>query len=300
MFFLLLSSLFPSLGEGSCLRCWSDLLPLVQYDLEVLWGSRQPPLYLSTCLRVLLFKKNVPVNPQFLDRAHLEEEAAIFFSHLDVAIKEWRSDKIRLLNKIQIHGKGFLQGLQKAARELKDKVCSESCITGPSTEVANCINCKKYYLTCKDPVLCNEALLPRTIWIGSTIILILCVFVSTFGSVLYYFWWRPLQLAKDSVWWRPLQFWKDSVWWRPLQLGKDSVELNKPEPEPGLAPTQSPSPPPPPPPPPPLLPPPKTVSEQPLAPVPVKSMEVIIPVKELYFESPHLSGSLNEMTNKRE
>ncbi|XP_072469521.1 testis-expressed protein 51 isoform X5 [Notamacropus eugenii] len=264
MFFLLLSSLFPSLGEGSCLRCWSDLLPLVQYDLEVLWGSRQPPLYLSTCLRVLLFKKNVPVNPQFLDRAHLEEEAAIFFSHLDVAIKEWRS------------------------------------VTGPSTEVANCINCKKYYLTCKDPVLCNEALLPRTIWIGSTIILILCVFVSTFGSVLYYFWWRPLQLAKDSVWWRPLQFWKDSVWWRPLQLGKDSVELNKPEPEPGLAPTQSPSPPPPPPPPPPLLPPPKTVSEQPLAPVPVKSMEVIIPVKELYFESPHLSGSLNEMTNKRE
>ncbi|XP_074158266.1 testis-expressed protein 51 [Sminthopsis crassicaudata] len=121
MFLLLLSSLFPSLGEGSCLRCWPDLLPLVQYDLEILWGSHQPPLYLSTCLRMLLLKKNVPVNPHFSDRAHLEEETAVFFNHLHIAIKEWRSDKARLLNKIQIHGRIFLQGLQKAAQELKNK-----------------------------------------------------------------------------------------------------------------------------------------------------------------------------------
>ncbi|XP_074071056.1 testis-expressed protein 51 isoform X2 [Macrotis lagotis] len=232
MFFLLFISLFPSLGEGSCLRCWPDLLPLVQYDLEILWGSHQPPQYLSTCLRTILLKKNVPVNPHFLDRAHLEEEAAIFFNHLDTAIKEWRSDKIKLLNKIQIHGKGFLQGLQKAAWELKNKVlfpsssihrptappipphsssgsfptilsfptvCSQTCLPGLPKEIANCISCKKHYVTCKDHVLCQDVLLPQILWIGSSIIFILCVCVSTFGSGLYYFWWRPVQLGKGSV-----------------------------------------------------------------------------------------------------
>ncbi|XP_056649699.1 testis-expressed protein 51 isoform X2 [Monodelphis domestica] len=287
MLFLLLSPLFPSLGEGSCLRCWPDLIPLVQYDLEVLWGSHQPPLYLATCLRVLLFKKNVPVNPQFLDRAHLEEEAAIFFNNLDAAIKEWRSDKIKLLAKIQIHGKRFLQGLQKAAQELKDTVlfpqlchpqthphsssgsfpiillfpavCSPSCSSGPSTEVVDCISCEKYYMTCKDSVLCKDTFLPQTLWIGITIIFILCIFVSTFGAGLYYFWWRPQKLRKGSVGLN-----EPAPGSGPVPASTQTAPSPLP---PTLPPTPAPSPiPPPPPPPPPPLPPPPPPPLPPLPP----------------------------------
>ncbi|XP_036599314.1 arp2/3 complex-activating protein rickA-like [Trichosurus vulpecula] len=111
-------------------------------------------------------------------------------------------------------------------------------VPGPPTEVANCVSCKKFRVACKDPVLCKKTLLSQTLWIGIAIILILCVFVSTFGSGLYYFWWRP------------------------QKLGKGPVALNEPAPGPRLAPTQSPPPPPPlpspplPPPPPPPPPPP--------------------------------------------
>lgn len=50
MLLVLLGCLLPAAGAESCLRCWPELPPLLDYDLRVLWG-RGPPRELSRSLR---------------------------------------------------------------------------------------------------------------------------------------------------------------------------------------------------------------------------------------------------------
>ncbi|XP_023597118.1 testis-expressed protein 51 [Trichechus manatus latirostris] len=103
MLFFLLSCLLPAADGGSCFRCWPELPALVDYDLQVLWGTPGPPAELSQ------------------NRDHLEEEAAKFFNNIDLAIKKSRDDKLVLLDEIDTFRKIFSERLNKISEALKEK-----------------------------------------------------------------------------------------------------------------------------------------------------------------------------------
>ncbi|XP_049743890.1 testis-expressed protein 51 [Elephas maximus indicus] len=130
MLFFLLGCLLPTADGESCFRCWPELPALVDYDLQVLWGTPGPPAELSQ------------------NRDHLEEEAAKLFNNIDLAIKKSRDDKLVLLGEIDTFKKLFSERLNKISEALKEKDLR------PHMEVTNCINCKKHYLSCHDPTLC--------------------------------------------------------------------------------------------------------------------------------------------------
>ncbi|XP_045154216.1 testis-expressed protein 51 [Echinops telfairi] len=130
MLFLLLGCLLPATCGESCFRCWPELPALVDYDLQVLWGTPGPPAELSQ------------------NRDHLEEEAANFFNNLDLAIKRLRDDKQQLLEEIDNYKKQFSERLNMISEALKEKDLR------PHMEVTNCVNCKKHFLSCQDPTLC--------------------------------------------------------------------------------------------------------------------------------------------------
>ncbi|XP_042636469.1 testis-expressed protein 51 [Orycteropus afer afer] len=130
MLFLLLGCLLPAANGESCFRCWPELPALVDYDLQVLWGTPGPPAELSQ------------------NRDHLEEEAAKFFNNIDLAIKKLRDDKLLLLDEIDTFKKLFSERLNKISEALKEKDLR------PHMEVINCVNCKKHYLSCHDPTVC--------------------------------------------------------------------------------------------------------------------------------------------------
>ncbi|XP_046938227.1 testis-expressed protein 51 [Lynx rufus] len=130
MLLLLLGCLLPAANGKSCLLCWPGLPALIDYDLQILWGTPGPPTELSQ------------------NQNRMEEAAAKLFNHIDEAIKKFRDNKPSLLEEIHIQQKVFTEKLDEISEELKEKDLRST------LEVMNCANCKTHFLTCKDPTLC--------------------------------------------------------------------------------------------------------------------------------------------------
>ncbi|XP_023388451.1 testis-expressed protein 51 [Pteropus vampyrus] len=134
MLLLLLSYLLPAADTNgkNCLHCWPELPALIDYDLQILWGTPGPPSELSQ------------------NQDHLEEELAKLFNHIDQAIKTFRNDKPLLLEEVHIQKKLFSERLSELPEKLKNKDLPSSLV------VINCANCKTHILTCKDPTICPD------------------------------------------------------------------------------------------------------------------------------------------------
>ncbi|XP_074254783.1 testis-expressed protein 51 isoform X4 [Saimiri boliviensis] len=124
---LLIICLLPAIEGKNCLRCWPELSALIDYDLQILWGSPGPPTELSQSIHSLFLEDNNLLKPWYLDRDHLEEETAKFFTKVHQAIKQLRDDKTVLLEEIHMHKNLFSERLNKISDGLKEKACNESC-----------------------------------------------------------------------------------------------------------------------------------------------------------------------------
>ncbi|XP_074254786.1 testis-expressed protein 51 isoform X7 [Saimiri boliviensis] len=133
---LLIICLLPAIEGKNCLRCWPELSALIDYDLQILWGSPGPPTELSQ------------------NRDHLEEETAKFFTKVHQAIKQLRDDKTVLLEEIHMHKNLFSERLNKISDGLKEKACNESCDIESTVKVTSCADCKTRLLSCNDPAFC--------------------------------------------------------------------------------------------------------------------------------------------------
>ncbi|XP_046515804.1 testis-expressed protein 51 [Equus quagga] len=140
MLLLLLGCLLPAANGRSCFHCWPELPALIDYDLQILWGTPGPPAELSQ------------------NEDHLEEETAKLFDHVDQAIKKLRDDKPLLLEEIQVHKQLFCERLDEVSEELMEKD-----LLFPR-EVINCANCRTHFLTCKDPTLCPAVTRRTLVW----------------------------------------------------------------------------------------------------------------------------------------
>ncbi|XP_045415759.1 testis-expressed protein 51 [Lemur catta] len=127
---LLLICVLPATSGKNCLLCWPEISPLIDYDLQILWGSPGPPLELSR------------------NRDHLEEATAKLFTEVDQTIKTLRFDKSVLLEEIQTHKTLFAERLNDVSEGLKEKD------TSSTVEVTNCANCRTHFLSCGDPTFC--------------------------------------------------------------------------------------------------------------------------------------------------
>ncbi|XP_014637896.1 PREDICTED: uncharacterized protein LOC106800815 [Ceratotherium simum simum] len=121
MLLLLLSCLLPDADGKSCLLCWPELPALIDYDLQILWGTPGPPAELSQSLHSLFLEAHDFPEAWYLDQDHLEEETAKLFNHIDQAIKKLRDDKPLLLEEIRVHKQLFSERLNKISEELKEK-----------------------------------------------------------------------------------------------------------------------------------------------------------------------------------
>nr|XP_033716248.1 testis-expressed protein 51 [Tursiops truncatus] len=122
MLLLLLSCLLPTTNRKSCLHCWPELPALIDYDLQILWGTPGPPVELSHSLHSL-----------FLD------------SH--AFLESWYLDKPSLLEEVHVLKQQFSKHLEDLCEELKEKDIRST------LEVISCANCKTHFLTCQDPTL---------------------------------------------------------------------------------------------------------------------------------------------------
>ncbi|XP_053453897.1 testis-expressed protein 51 isoform X2 [Nycticebus coucang] len=127
---LLLICLLPATNGKNCLRCWPEISALVDYDLQILWGTPGPPVEVSQ------------------NRDHVDQEIAKFFTQVHRAIKKLQNDKPVLLEEIQIRKMFFIEKLNKISQGLKEKDIHFT------LEVTNCANCKTRPLSCWDPTLC--------------------------------------------------------------------------------------------------------------------------------------------------
>uniref|UniRef100_A0A8C6DB12 Testis expressed 51 n=1 Tax=Moschus moschiferus TaxID=68415 RepID=A0A8C6DB12_MOSMO len=130
MLLLLLSCLLPTTNGKNCLQCWQELPALIDYDLQILWGTPGPPAELSQ------------------SQDHLEEAAGTLFTHIDKAIKKLRDDKPSLLEEVRVLKQQFSKELEDVSEGLKDKDIRST------LEVISCTTCQKHFLTCQDPTLC--------------------------------------------------------------------------------------------------------------------------------------------------
>ncbi|XP_039076801.1 testis-expressed protein 51 isoform X3 [Hyaena hyaena] len=161
MLLLLLSCLLPAINGESCLVCWPELSALIDYDLQILWGTPGPPTELSQSLHTLFLKDRVFVKPWYLDKPSLLEE-------------------------IHIQKKVFTEKLDEISEELKEKACNKSCDLHSTLEVMNCANCKTHFLTCKDPALCPASTGNAFVWVVSLGIILFLASIA--GSGWYIFW----------------------------------------------------------------------------------------------------------------
>ncbi|XP_055117644.1 testis-expressed protein 51 isoform X11 [Symphalangus syndactylus] len=121
MLSLLIICLLPAMEGKNCLRCWPELSALIDYDLQILWGTPGPPTELSQSIHSLFLEDNNFLKPWYLDRDHLEEETAKFFTQVHRAIKTLRDDKTVLLEEIYMHKNLFTERLNKISDGLKEK-----------------------------------------------------------------------------------------------------------------------------------------------------------------------------------
>ncbi|XP_054405144.2 testis-expressed protein 51 isoform X17 [Pongo abelii] len=135
MLSLLIICLLPTIEGKNCLRCWPELSALIDYDLQILWGTPGPPTELSQSIHSLFLEDNNFLKPWYLDRDHLEEETAKFFTQVHQAIKTLRDDKTVLLEEIYMHKNLFTERLNKISDGLKEKACNESCARNRRTSL---------------------------------------------------------------------------------------------------------------------------------------------------------------------
>ncbi|XP_054977214.1 testis-expressed protein 51 [Sorex araneus] len=165
MLLLLFSCLLPATHGRNCLRCWPELPALMDYDLQILWGTPGPPTDLSQSIHSLFIEQRVFPQPWYLGQDHLEEAAAKLFSHIAIAIQKLRDDKQQFMNEVKMQKRLFSEKLSERSEELKKKApqflsispfpeaCNNSCDLY-KMEVMDCSSCKKHILICKDPTLC--------------------------------------------------------------------------------------------------------------------------------------------------
>ncbi|XP_069329900.1 testis-expressed protein 51 isoform X1 [Eulemur rufifrons] len=151
---LLLICVLPATNGKNCLLCWPEISALLDYDLQILWGSPGPPQELSRSLHSLFLEDNDLLQLSCLDRDHLEEATAKLFTEVDQTIKTLRFDKSVLLEEIQTHKTLFAERLNDVSEGLKEKACNESCDMRSAVEVTNCANCRTHFLSCGDPTFC--------------------------------------------------------------------------------------------------------------------------------------------------
>ncbi|XP_017803457.2 testis-expressed protein 51 isoform X2 [Papio anubis] len=151
---LLVICLLPAIEGKNCLRCWPELSAWIDYDLQILWGTPGPPTELSQSVHSLFLEDNNFLKPWYLDRDHLEEETAKFFTQVHQAIKTLRDDKTVLLKEIDMHKNLFTARLNKISDGLKEKACNESCDIRSTLKVTSCADCRTYFLSCNDPTIC--------------------------------------------------------------------------------------------------------------------------------------------------
>ncbi|XP_051058247.1 testis-expressed protein 51 [Phodopus roborovskii] len=170
---VLLLCLLPVSNGKSCLRCWPELPSLLDYDLQVLWGSPGPPTELSQVLHSFFLEDNTLQAPWYLARDHLEEETATFFTQLDNAIKKLRDDKSALLEEIRVQ-KGLLaEKLKDRSQELKQRD-----MLSP-TEVTVCTDCQTHFLSCNDPNFCTVKAVRTYKW--AVILISVLMFLAAAG-----------------------------------------------------------------------------------------------------------------------
>ncbi|XP_027446721.1 testis-expressed protein 51 isoform X4 [Zalophus californianus] len=192
MLLLLVGCLLPAINGKSCLHCWPQLPALMDYDLQILWGSPGPPRELSQSLRSLFLKRDyVFLEPWYLDHDHMEEATAKLFNHVDKAIKKFRDDKPSLLEEINVQKQVFTDRLNQMSEKLKEKACNKSCDIHSTLEVINCANCKTHLLTCKDPTLCPARTWSTFPWVVSLGIILLLAAIAGSGRNRAVHWSEP-------------------------------------------------------------------------------------------------------------
>lgn len=71
---VLLICLLTGTTGKSCLRCWPELFPQIDYDLQVLWGNPGPPTELSQSIHSFFMENNTLLLPWHLGEAQLGRE----------------------------------------------------------------------------------------------------------------------------------------------------------------------------------------------------------------------------------
>ncbi|XP_023444746.1 testis-expressed protein 51 isoform X2 [Dasypus novemcinctus] len=196
MLLLVLCCLLPAAGAKNCLQCWEALPALMDYDLQVLWGTPGPPVELSQSLHALFLEQHLHTAPWYLARDHLEEEMARFFKHIDEVIMTLRDDKAPLLLEVDNSKKVFLDRLNKLSKELKEKACNKSCELHFQMKVTNCISCRQHHLSCHDPTLCPAWKPGVVTWLVGTAAFLCLAAVA--GGGYYYFFWRKKKIPPEE------------------------------------------------------------------------------------------------------
>ncbi|XP_016805141.3 testis-expressed protein 51 isoform X2 [Pan troglodytes] len=155
---LLIICLLPAIEGKNCLRCWPELSALIDYDLQILWGTPGPPTELSQSIHSLFLEDNNFLKPWYLDRDHLEEETAKFFTQVHQAIKTLRDDKTVLLEEIYMHKNLFTERLNKISDGLKEKDIQST------LKVTSCADCRTHFLSCNDPTFCPARNRRTSLW----------------------------------------------------------------------------------------------------------------------------------------
>ncbi|XP_057602455.1 testis-expressed protein 51 [Hippopotamus amphibius kiboko] len=158
MLLLLLSCLLPTANGKNCLQCWPELPAMIDYDLQILWGTPGPPTELSQSLHSLFLDSHAFLESWYLGQDHLEEAAGTLFTHIDKAIKKFRDDKPSLLEEVRVLKQQFSKQLEGLSEGLKEKDIRST------LEVINCANCKIHFLTCQDPTLCPAGTPRNFVW----------------------------------------------------------------------------------------------------------------------------------------
>nr|XP_012634906.1 uncharacterized protein LOC105879289 isoform X2 [Microcebus murinus] len=193
MLSLLLICVLPAANGKNCLLCWPEISALLDYDLQILWGSPGPPPELPQSLHSLFLEDNDLLQLSCLYRDHLEEATAQLFTQVDQAIKKLRFDKSVLLEEIRMHETLFAERLKDMSEGLKEKACNPSCDMRSAVEVTNCANCRTHFLSCGDPTFC-----PARPWRSSTwaVSISLGLLLAAAGGGSYFFWRRKKEAVK--------------------------------------------------------------------------------------------------------